>query len=78
MFHFSHASLAIAGGIVMFLLGIDMALGKRDVNHTAEVNDPGQIAVTPLALPLTLNPVGIVALITYSANFSWTRRPRPS
>lgn len=73
LFHFSHASLAIAGGIVMFLLGIDMALGKREINHEAHVADPSEIAVTPLALPLTLNPVGVVALITYSANFSWSQ-----
>ena len=74
VFHFSHASLAIAGGIVMFLLGIDMALGKSgDRPRSDVVNDPNEIAVTPLALPLTLNPVGVVALITYSVQLRWTQ-----
>ncbi len=73
VFHFSHASLAIAGGIVMFLLGIDMALGRREVDREEHVADPSEISVTPLALPLTLNPVGVVALITYSAYFSWSQ-----
>ena len=73
VFHFSHASLAIAGGIVMFLLGLDMALGRRDLDHEMSVNDPDKVSITPLAVPLTLNPVGVVALITYSSNFSWTQ-----
>jgi multiple antibiotic resistance protein len=73
LFHFSHAALAIAGGIVMFLLGLDMALGHRDVDRGAAVNDPDEVSITPLAVPLTLNPVGVVALITYSSNFSWTQ-----
>jgi small neutral amino acid transporter SnatA (MarC family) len=73
VFHFSHAALAIAGGMIMFLLGLDMALGRRDIDRGAAVNDPDKVSITPLAVPLTLNPVGVVALITYSSNFSWTQ-----
>ncbi len=73
VFHFSHAALAIAGGMIMFLLGLDMALGRRDIDRGAAVNDPDEVSITPLAVPLTLNPVGVVALITYSSNFSWTQ-----
>ena len=40
------------------------------------MNDPNKIALTPLAVPLTLNPVGVVALITYSSNFSWSQEAR--
>ncbi len=76
VFHFSHAALAIAGGIVMFILGLDMALGKRENSDSEQVNDPNKIALTPLAVPLTLNPVGVVALITYSSNFSWSQEAR--
>jgi small neutral amino acid transporter SnatA (MarC family) len=73
VFHFSHAALAIAGGMIMFLLGLDQALGRRDIDRGAAVNDPDEVSITPLAVPLTLNPVGVVALITYSSNFSWTQ-----
>jgi multiple antibiotic resistance protein len=72
VFHFSHAALAIAGGIIMFLLGLDMALSRR-VDRELSVNDPDKVSITPLAVPLTLNPVGVVALITYSSSFSWTQ-----
>jgi multiple antibiotic resistance protein len=71
IFHFSHASLAIAGGIIMFLLGLDMALGHRAQHAELMGQDPRRLAVVPLALPLTLNPVGMVALITYSSSFAW-------
>ena len=73
VFHFSHAALAIAGGIIMFLLGLELALSHDDGERDLPVNDPNEISVTPLAVPLTLNPVGVVALITYSSNFSWTQ-----
>jgi multiple antibiotic resistance protein len=73
VFHFSHAALSIAGGIVMFMLGIGMALGRSTDGELAENADPKRLAVTPLAVPLTLNPVGVVALIAYSSSFTWSQ-----
>lgn len=73
LFHFSHAALAIAGGVVMFMLGIGMALGRTGEERLTPGEDPKRLAVTPLAVPLTLNPVGVVALIAYSSSFTWTQ-----
>lgn len=67
--HFSDAALIIAGGVILFLLAVHMVLGQgaKHREQDAAPPDPAMMAVFPLALPLTLNPVGIVALITYSA-----------
>jgi multiple antibiotic resistance protein len=67
--HFSDAALVIAGGLILLLLAIHMVLGQGSKSHETDAAppDPTMMAVFPLALPLTLNPVGIVALITYSA-----------
>jgi small neutral amino acid transporter SnatA (MarC family) len=39
-------------------------------NHPAEDKDAMQLAVFPLAVPYFLNPAGIVALVTASAEAS--------
>jgi multiple antibiotic resistance protein len=67
--HFSDAALVIAGGMILLLLAVQMVLGQgaKHQEQAAAPPDPTMMAVFPLALPLTLNPVGIVALITYSA-----------
>jgi multiple antibiotic resistance protein len=69
LLHFSTGSLSIAGGIILFVISITMVLGntqpKGDPALTAE--DPMRIAVFPLAVPYLLNPAGIVALVTLSA-----------
>ncbi len=47
-----------------------MVLGQHDGSHdshSAEDNDPMQVAVFPLAVPYLLNPAGIVILVTTSA-----------
>ena len=42
----------------------------RKMMSTAAVRDPLQFAVSPLAVPYLLNPAGIVALVTASADAS--------
>lgn len=66
--HFSDEALVIAGGLILLLLALHMVLGQgaQHPGPGATSVDPTMVAVFPLALPLTLNPIGIVALITYS------------
>ena len=69
LLHFSTGSLSIAGGIILFLIAITMVLGsgEPDGGEAITGRDPMRIAVFPLAFPYLLNPAGIVALVTLSA-----------
>jgi multiple antibiotic resistance protein len=54
----------------MLIIAVTMVLGQHDGNHdshSAEYDDPMQVAVFPLAVPYLLNPAGIVVLVTTSA-----------
>ncbi len=69
LLHFSTGSLSIAGGIILFIIAITMVRGNAepDGNGAVTGRDPMRIAVFPLAIPYLLNPAGIVALVTLSA-----------
>ncbi len=69
LLHFSTGSLSVAGGIILFLIAITMVRGSAepDGNQAVTGRDPMRIAVFPLAIPYLLNPAGIVALVTLSA-----------
>jgi multiple antibiotic resistance protein len=70
LLHFSPGALGVASGIVLLIIAVTMVLGQHDPNggsRLAEDKDPMQVAVFPLAVPYLLNPAGIVALVTASA-----------
>jgi small neutral amino acid transporter SnatA (MarC family) len=69
LLHFSTGSLSIAGGIILFVIAITMVLGSAEAgsNQAITGRDPMRSAVFPLAVPYLLNPAGIVALVTLSA-----------
>jgi multiple antibiotic resistance protein len=68
LLHFSIGSLSIAGGLILLVLAAWMVLGPPSSDsHRTEGKDPLQLAQFPLAVPYLLNPVGIVGLITISA-----------
>jgi small neutral amino acid transporter SnatA (MarC family) len=69
LLHFSTGSLSIAGGIVLVIIAVTMVLGTADPTESGAIKgrDPLRIAVFPLAVPYLLNPAGIVALVTLSA-----------
>jgi small neutral amino acid transporter SnatA (MarC family) len=69
LLHFSTGSLSIAGGIILFVIAITMVLGSVEASDSSAIKgrDPMRIAVFPLAVPYLLNPAGIVALVTLSA-----------
>src|SRR4026208_920024 len=60
LLHISGGAVAVAGGIILTILAIEMVVGhgKKDVEVPVK-QDPRQIAVYPLAVPYLLNPVGI-------------------
>ena len=70
LLHFSTGSLSVAGGIILFIIAATMVLGHKSKDaDDAQLagKDPMAVAVYPLAVPYLLNPAGIVALVTLSA-----------
>jgi multiple antibiotic resistance protein len=69
LLHFSTGSLSVAGGIILLIIAVTMVLGTADPAESKAIRgrDPMRIAVFPLAVPYLLNPAGIVALVTLSA-----------
>jgi multiple antibiotic resistance protein len=68
LLHFTIGSLSIAGGVILLVLAVWMVLGPAsDNSHRQAEKDPMQLAQFPLAVPYLLNPVGIVGLMTISA-----------
>jgi small neutral amino acid transporter SnatA (MarC family) len=67
LLHFSVGSLSIAGGVILLVLSVWMVLGQGGGDHATAGKDPMQLAQFPLAVPYLLNPVGIVGLMTISA-----------
>jgi multiple antibiotic resistance protein len=70
LLHFSSGSLIIAGGIVLLAYGIQTVLDTVP-GTVADVPPSEQtlmrMAVTPMGLPLILNPAGIAATTIFSA-----------
>jgi small neutral amino acid transporter SnatA (MarC family) len=68
LLHFTVESLSIAGGAILFVLAVGMVLGgQAGESQMTAGKDPMQLARFPLAVPYLLNPVGIVGLVTISA-----------
>ncbi len=68
LLHFTVGALSIAGGVILFVLAVAMVLGQDGgPGHLPAGKDPLQLAQFPLAVPYLLNPVGIVGLVTISA-----------
>ncbi len=67
LLHFTIGSLSIAGGVILLVLAVWMVLAPPDGSSHRTGGDPMQLAQFPLAVPYLLNPVGIVGLITISA-----------
>jgi small neutral amino acid transporter SnatA (MarC family) len=70
LLHFSPGALGVAGGIILLIVAVSMVLKQEEPKiegHSATETDPMRTAVSPLAVPYLLNPAGIVALVTISA-----------
>ena len=68
LLHFSIGALNIIGGLILLLLALNMVLGsKPKASESDAAEDPMSMAISPLAIPLTLNPVGIVTLVVASS-----------
>jgi small neutral amino acid transporter SnatA (MarC family) len=67
LLHFSLGSLSVFGGIILLILSIKLVLGGDESAGGHEHKNLIDKAVSPLGTPLTLNPLGMVTLVTFSA-----------
>ena len=68
LLHFTIGALSVAGGVILLVLSVRMVIGGAGGSElSAEGKEPLALAVFPLAVPYLLNPVGIVGLVTISA-----------
>src|SRR3954468_20507458 len=68
LLHITTGAVAVAGGIILALIAVKMALGSEEVveGHEEAPADPDKLAAYPLAIPYLFNPVGITVLIIAS------------
>jgi multiple antibiotic resistance protein len=67
LLHITTGAVAVAGGIILALIAVKMALGSEEVVEDLDAPaDPDKLAVYPLAIPYLFNPVGITVLIIAS------------
>jgi len=70
LLHFTTGALSIAGGLILLLLALSMVLGtteKKEHEGPLSEEEVMSMAIYPMAIPLLLNPVGIVTLTVFSA-----------
>lgn len=68
LLHFSLSALSISGGTILLILAVRLILGdSNDSSEKPAQKNHIQEAISPLGIPLMFNPVGMVALITFSA-----------
>ena len=69
LFGITISSFSFAGGIIIFLIAIDMVLGKSDSGEKSmpseALQDQSDIAIVPLAIPLLAGPGAISSIIVY-------------
>ena len=74
----TEAAFKIAGGIILFLLALDMLAAKRHARKRAESTgdspadeiDSDNLAIYPLAIPLLAGPSAIMSVIVVNAGFA--------
>jgi MarC family membrane protein len=70
LLHFTPGALTIAGGLILLILALSIVLSPAEKKEGAgPLSEEAllSMAIYPLAIPLLLNPVGIVSLTVFSA-----------
>jgi multiple antibiotic resistance protein len=73
-FNVSIAAVRIAGGILLFAIGLEMLYGRVSRTETTEPEEAeavvkADVSVTPLAIPLLAGPGSIAAVVLFSGTF---------
>ncbi|MEO8211176.1 MAG: MarC family protein [bacterium] len=71
LFGISIPSFSLAGGIIIFIIALQMVIGKSDSGEKSLPDKPdidySDIAVVPLAIPLLAGPGAISSIIVYGS-----------
>jgi multiple antibiotic resistance protein len=72
-FDVSIAAVRIAGGILLFVIGLEMLYGRISRTETTDVEEAeaerkDDVSVTPLAIPLLAGPGSIAAVVLFSGS----------
>ena len=80
LLHIEPGSFYIAGGIMLFIIAMEMLFGKpshsklSEREHSESINDEGiSLAIFPLAIPMLAGPGAITAIILYTSAYSGGR-----
>lgn len=70
-FDVSIAAVRIAGGILLFAIGVEMLYGRISRTETTEIEEAEaqgkeDVSITPLAIPLLAGPGSIAAVVLFS------------
>jgi multiple antibiotic resistance protein len=65
-------SLKVAGGIILFLFGLQMLFGKLDAKRESSPEEGRDLAVFPLAVPCIAGPGTMMAVIVLTDNDVYT------
>ena len=65
-------SLKVAGGIILFLFGVQMLFGKMDKKAGSSPEEGRDLAVFPLAVPSIAGPGAMMAVIVLTDNDVYT------
>ena len=65
-------SLKVAGGVILFLFGLQMLFGKMDAKTSASPEGGSDLAVFPLAVPSIAGPGAMMAAIVLTDNDVYT------
>src|SRR5437016_14609818 len=65
-------SLKVAGGIILFLFGLQMLFGKMDAKRESSPEEGRDLAVFPLAVPCIAGPGAMMATIVLTDNDVYT------
>ena len=63
-------SLSIAGGIILFLISIDLVFGKGASDETPKNDLTGEPFIVPLAIPLVAGPAALSLVLIIAAQHS--------
>ncbi|MEI6895391.1 MAG: MarC family protein [Colwellia sp.] len=67
LFGITLTALRITGGILVFIIGYHMLNGSGSTLHSAESSDEGDVAVSPLAVPLLAGPGTIATAMNFAS-----------
>ncbi|PIE48166.1 MAG: hypothetical protein CSA42_00280 [Gammaproteobacteria bacterium] len=72
LFGITIPAFKITGGILIFYVGFEMLMSKKSAVHSQHSDKTGNVAISPLAIPILAGPGTIVTAMNYVTNATLT------